>query len=67
MPQNNTTKLQSTYCENKNNKTLIDIFGSYKNSPGVMFPLIKPIQPNINLTVDYNGNYKLVDLEKKTK
>lgn len=46
-----------------NNYSLHDVFGNNKNVNGQLLP---NKVPNLNLTVDYKGNYKLVDLAGKS-
>lgn len=46
-----------------NSYSLHDIFGNNKNVKGQLLP---NIVPKLNLTVDYRGNYKLVDLAGKS-
>ena len=46
-----------------NNNYLHDVFGNNKNVKGQVLAKMKP---NLNLNVDYNGNFKLVDLAGKS-
>lgn len=46
-----------------NNYSLHDVFGNNKNVKGQLLP---NRVPKLNLTVDYKGNYKLVDLAGKS-
>lgn len=46
-----------------NNYSLHDVFGNYKVGKGQLMP--SKVQ-KLNMKVDYNGNYKLVDLNGKS-
>ncbi len=46
--------------------TLYDIFGNNKNVRGNLIPSTTMSYPNLNLTVDIKGNYKLMDLNGKS-
>jgi hypothetical protein len=54
----NLTQLNDTNNTNNTNYSLYNVFGNYKNAVGVVQANNVPVY---NLTVDYNGNYKLVN------
>jgi hypothetical protein len=55
---NDTNNTNNTNDTNDTNYSLYNVFGNYKNAVGVVQANNVPVY---NLTVDYNGNYKLVN------
>ncbi len=61
MPSYNTTDNRVKHLKTNNNNNMHSVYGNYKNANGILLPTTTQTFPNLNLTVNQNGDYKLIN------